>query len=91
MNKIEALEVASRVQRARYGIKTAQDDVVDLACRLLLEEAGVGLGRPARVIKGRRRGLQGSITAISWSEAEVQIGNCPRWFGLWHGAEFEVL
>jgi hypothetical protein len=96
MTKPDALARATNHYLGRYKTKDGAnivptEAIVDYACKLMLKDAGADIGVEVQVIRGRHKGLQGPITDIRWSEAEVKIGECNRWFGLWHRPEFVVI
>lgn len=55
---------------------------VSYLCRKELLDAGLReVGQRVRVLFGRYRGLEGEVTCINWSEAEIQMkGGVGRWF-----------
>lgn len=84
-------ELVRRHMGDMYSSST--EKAVNRACRGVLRAAGVRrVGQTIRVLKGRHRGLTEPVAVINWSEAEVQVQRCPRWFSLWYDrAYFEVL
>lgn len=74
-------------------MKESTEEAVSNAAEAVLRAAGLRrVGQRVRILRGRHRGLTGSVVVIRWSEAEIQIQGCPCWFSLWHDRHyFEVL